>query len=67
MQDNLNTSEAPVALNIDNQEVIHIIQGKHGQINILKPTRTVTQSDEDIHTLIARILLKKEKRLALGE
>jgi hypothetical protein len=67
MQANHEISEAPVALNIDNQQVLHTIQGEHGQINILKPQREVTKSDEDIHTLIARILLKKEKRLALGE
>ncbi|MEX2461089.1 MAG: hypothetical protein WD469_07270 [Paenibacillaceae bacterium] len=47
-------------------ELITEIQGKHGIIRILKQNRDMTEVDEDIHALIARILLKKEKRLALG-
>jgi hypothetical protein len=41
------------------------VQGKSGMIRILKSVREMTEADEDIYTLIARILLKKEKRLAL--
>ncbi|MDN4094332.1 hypothetical protein QYF48_16105 [Brevibacillus agri] len=51
----------------EEQEVHKEINGQFGTIRILKPHRQVTEADEDIHTLIARILLKKQERLASGE
>jgi hypothetical protein len=44
-------------------DIVHEIKGKYGVIRILKPERQINQADEDIYTLIARILIKKEKRL----
>ena len=47
------------------QKVIHKqLEGKFGQINILKPTRQMNITDEDINSLIARILFAEQKRKA---
>ncbi|KUP08432.1 hypothetical protein Q75_02920 [Bacillus coahuilensis p1.1.43] len=55
-QEEIKTEEQP-------EELKHI-EGKCGTITILKPSREVAATDEDIHSLLARILLKKQKRLA---
>lgn len=46
------------------QTLLSEIQGKYGNIKVMQSQRQITEADEEIHTLIARILLKKEKRLA---
>ncbi|MBS3678949.1 hypothetical protein KGF86_01855 [Ornithinibacillus massiliensis] len=44
------------------------IEGKCGTITVMKPSREVKETDEDIHSLIAKVLLMKQKRLqATGE
>ncbi|MHA6252768.1 hypothetical protein [Oceanobacillus sp. CAU 1775] len=49
------------------EEIIKL-EGKCGVITVLKHSHQNQHIDEDIHTLIARILLMKEKRLkATGE
>jgi hypothetical protein len=40
------------------------IEGKYGTIKVFKSQREVSKTDEDIHSLIARVLLMKQKRLA---
>jgi hypothetical protein len=40
-------------------EVYKEIEGKHGTITILKPSREANAADKDIHSLLARILYKK--------
>lgn len=49
------------------QQQVKQIEGKFGEIKILKPTRDILVTDEDIHTLLARILLKRQKRITSGE
>ncbi|MDB5053080.1 MAG: hypothetical protein JWM44_1130 [Bacilli bacterium] len=53
------------SLNVIEDKLLTEVQGKSGIIRILKSVREMTEADEDIYTLIARILIKKEKRLAL--
>ncbi|MGM0975825.1 MAG: hypothetical protein ACQEW2_23185 [Bacillota bacterium] len=48
-------------------EILKQIKGICGTITILKPSREIKETDEDIHSLIAKVLLMKEKRLATGE
>ncbi|WP_155814978.1 hypothetical protein [Bacillus coahuilensis] len=45
-------------------ELIKEIEGKCGTIAVMKPSRPIKKTDADLHTLIARVLLMKEKRLA---
>lgn len=40
------------------------IEGKYGAIKVFQSQREVSKTDEDIHSLIARVLLMKQKRLA---
>ncbi|GLB58690.1 hypothetical protein [Cytobacillus sp. NCCP-133] len=52
---------------LQTEQPVKQIEGKFGAINILVPDREVSATDEDIHSLIARILLMKQKRLATRE
>ncbi|MFC5735886.1 hypothetical protein [Cytobacillus gottheilii] len=48
-------------------EEIKTLEGSHGTIKIFKQSREVKETDQDIHSLIAKVLLMKQKRLASGE
>ncbi|AIF45633.1 hypothetical protein [Virgibacillus sp. SK37] len=69
------SSRGGVAMNEDVQlqdseqaKEIRQIEGKCGIITVFKPSRQIAETDEDIHSLIARVLLIKQKRLqAAGE
>lgn len=52
---------------LQEEQQVKQIEGKFGEIKILKPTRKILATDEDIHSLIARILLKRQKRITSGE
>lgn len=45
-------------------ELIKQIEGKCGTITVMNPSRPIKKTDADLHTLIARVLLMKEKRIA---
>ncbi|MEN2465649.1 hypothetical protein [Ornithinibacillus sp. JPR2-1] len=47
-------------------EVIKEIEGKFGGIRVMKFPQENVEGDADINSLIARILLMKQKRLATG-
>ena len=49
-------------------EVLKEIKGKEGKITVLKNDRKITALDDDIHSLLARVLIMKETRTkATGE
>jgi hypothetical protein len=52
---------------LQTEQPVKQIEGKFGAINILVSDRKVSATNEDIHSLIARILLKKQKRLTTRE
>ena len=54
----ISEQESPKAV-----EQISEIEGKYGTITIAKSSRPIKETDSDIHTLIANVLLKREKRL----
>lgn len=49
------------------EETIKQLTGKHGTINVILPNREIKETDEDINSLLARVLLMREKRLASEE
>lgn len=51
---------------IQNEKVLTSIEGDKGIINIINPIREPKEDDQDLHSLIANILLKREKRLTSG-
>jgi len=49
------------------EEVVKEIEGACGVIRIIKSPHPASESDEDIHALVARVLLMKLKRLASSD